>query len=295
MPRWAHPPFTLLTLLPAVLLCLAAGAHAQQGSVATDTAALQALYNSTDGANWTDNTNWTSDMALSTWHGVTTNGDGRVTRLELQENGLNGTLPTELENLTHLESLLLDRNYALMGPLPTGLRELPALATVDLTDTELCAPEDTAFQDWTATVSSFSGLTRAPTEESVIDLAVFYTPQAREAQDGHDRIRAKIDLMVTETNQAYTDSGVDQRVNPVVVEEVAYTETSMPTDIGRLKDPSDGHMDEVHAIRDRVWADIVMLIRARGGGQAVTMLTESTNHARNAFGLCGANSLSVRP
>ena len=281
MPRCAHP----LILLLAVLLGLAAGAHAQQGSVATDTAALQALYNSTDGANWTDNTNWTSDMALSTWHGVTTNGDGRVTRLELQENGLNGTLPTELENLTHLESLLLDRNYALMGPLPSGLRELPALATVDLTDTELYAPEDTAFQDWTATVSSFSGLTRAPTEESVIDVAVFYTPQAREAQDGHDRIRAKIDLMVTETNQAYTDSGVDQRVNPVVVEEVAYTETSMPTDIGRLKDPSDGHMDEVHAIRDRVWADIVMLIRARGGGQAVTMLTESTNHARNAFGL----------
>ncbi len=290
MPRWAHPPFTLLTLLPAVLLCLAAGAHAQQGSVATDTAALQALYNSTDGANWTDNTNWTSDMALSTWHGVTTNGDGRVTRLELQENGLNGTLPTELENLTHLESLLLDRNYALMGPLPTGLRELPALATVDLTDTELCAPEDTAFQDWTATVSSFSGLTRAPTEESVIDLAVFYTPQAREAQDGHDQIRAKIDLMVTETNQAYTDSGVDQRVNPVVVEEVAYTETSMLTDIVRLKGLSDGHMDEVHAIRDRVWADIVMLIRARGGGQAVTMLTESTNHARNAFGLSGAHT-----
>ena len=291
MPGWAHPSFTLLTLLSAVLLGLAAGAHAQQGSVATDTAALQALYDATNGANWTDNTNWTSDMALSTWHGVTTNGDGRVTRLELQENGLNGTLPTELENLTHLESLLLDRNYALMGPLPTGLRELPALATVDLTDTELCAPEDTAFQDWTATISSFSGLTRAPTEESVIDVAVFYTPQAREAHDGHDRIKAKIDLMVTETNRAYTDSGVDQRINPVVVEEVAYTETSMPTDIGRLKDPSDGHMDEVHAIRDRVWADIVMLIRARGGGQAVTMLTESTSHARNAFGLCGVNSL----
>ena len=290
MPRWAHPPFTLLTLLPAVLLCLAAGAHARQGSVATDTAALQALYNSTDGANWTDNTNWTSDMALSTWHGVTTNGDGRVTRLELQENGLNGTLPTELENLTHLESLLLDRNYALMGPLPDGLRELLALATVDLTDTELCAPEDAAFQDWTATISSFSGLTRAPTEESVIDVAVFYTPQAREAQDGHDQIKAKIDLMVAETNRAYTDSGVDQRINPVVVEEVAYTETSLLTDIVRLKGPSDGHMDEVHAIRDRVWADIVMLIRARGGGQAVAMLTESTSHARNAFGLSGAHT-----
>ena len=123
-------------------------------------------------------------------------------------------------------------------------------------------------------------------------MAVFYTPQAREVHGGHDQIKAKIDLMVTETNQAYTDSGVDQRVNPVVVEEVAYTETSLLTDIVRLKGPSDGHMDEVHAIRDRVWADIVMLIRARGGGQAVVMLTESTNHARNAFGVCNAHSLT---
>ena len=102
-------------LFPVVLLCLAAGARAQQGSVETDTAALQALYDATNGANWTDKTNWGTAEALSTWHGVTTNGDGRVTRLELQENGLNGTLPTELENLTHLESLLLDRNYALTG------------------------------------------------------------------------------------------------------------------------------------------------------------------------------------
>ena len=89
MPGCAHP----LSLLLAVLLWLAPGARAQQGSVATDTAALQALYNSTDGANWTDNTNWTSDMALSTWHGVATDGDGRVTRLELQENGLNRDAP----------------------------------------------------------------------------------------------------------------------------------------------------------------------------------------------------------
>ena len=263
--------------------------HAQN-TVATDKAGLVALYNDTDGANWTDSTNWGTDQALSTWHGVTTDGDGRVTKLELENNGLSGPLPAALGTLTKLEALVLNGNVALRGALPAGLRELSVLATVEIANTELCAPEDADFQTCLAGIS-FVGLTRAPTEESVIDVAVFYTPQAREAHDGHDQIKAKIDLMVAETNRAYTDSGVDQRVNPVVVEEVAYTETSLLTDIVRLKGPSDGHMDEVHAIRDRVWADIVMLIRARGGGQAVAMLTESTNHARNAFGLSNAHSL----
>ena len=33
-----------------------------------------------------------------------------------------------------------------MGPLPDGLRELSDLTTVHIQDTELCAPEDDAFQ-----------------------------------------------------------------------------------------------------------------------------------------------------
>ena len=271
-------------LLPVVLLCLAAGARAQQGSVATDTAALQALYDATNGADWTDATNWGTPQALSTWHGVTTNGDGRVTRLELQENGLNGTLPTELENLTHLESLLLDRNYALTGPLPDGLRELSALAAVDLADTELCAPEDAAFQDWTATIS-FSGLICPPVSQTAIDVAVFYTPAARDEAGGSAAIKAVIDLMAAETNQAYRASGVNQRVVLAAVEEVEYGEDpGIPVD--RLQDPSDGHMDEVHTIRDQVAADLVLLILSGSSGlagSAYGILTPANASAANAF------------
>ena len=51
----------LLRVLLAVLpLGVADHVHAQN-TVATDKAALVALYNATDGANWTTNTNWTSD------------------------------------------------------------------------------------------------------------------------------------------------------------------------------------------------------------------------------------------
>ena len=272
----------ILTRLLLAVLALAAPVQAQES--ATDRAALVALYNATNEADWTDDTNWASGEPLASWHGVTTDGDGRVTRLELQENGLNGTLPTELGDLTALESLRLDGNVYLTGSLPAGLRELSALATVDLTDTELCAPEDAAFQDWTATIS-FSGLICPPASQTVIDVAVFYTPAARDDAGGTAAIEAEIALMAAETNQAYRGSGVNQRVVLAAVEEVEYGEDpGIPVD--RLQDPSDGHMDEVHTIRDQVAADLVLLILSGSaglGGSAYGILTPANASAANAF------------
>ena len=275
--------------LIVLLLCTAGGARAQDG-VATDRAALQALYDATNGAAWTDDANWSSGEALASWHGVTTDGDGRVTRLELGANGLRGTLPAALGDLARLEALLLDGNDDLTGPLPSGLRELSALATVDLADTELCAPEDTAFQDWTATIS-FSGLICPPAEQSVIDVAVFYTPAARDQAGGTAAIETQIDLMAAETNQAYRASGVNQRVALAAVEEVEYTAAvARRVDVERLQDPSDGHMDEVHTTRDQVAADIVVLIHIGHGGRAYDILKPANASAANAFATSGINS-----
>ena len=104
LPRRAHPLTVLLVVQLPVLLCLAPGARAQDG-VATDKAALVALYNATDGANWTTNTHWSSQEPLSSWHGVTTDSDGRVTTLALNDNGLDGTLPAAVGDLSELEQL----------------------------------------------------------------------------------------------------------------------------------------------------------------------------------------------
>ena len=93
---------------------------------AGDRAALEALYNATDGANWTDNTNWLSNAALSQWHGVTTDVNGRVTRLILSENELGGEIPAELGNLANLEYLYLDGN-TLTGEIPAVLGSLTNL------------------------------------------------------------------------------------------------------------------------------------------------------------------------
>ena len=66
--------------------------------------------------------------------------------MDLSDNDLSGALPSQLANLTSLTALALNESRALMGPLPDGLRELSDLTTVHIQDTELCAPEDDAFQ-----------------------------------------------------------------------------------------------------------------------------------------------------
>ena len=100
---------------------------------------------------------------------------------------------------------------------------------------------------------------------SVIDVMIFYTPEAKAAEGGAAEIEALIDLMVAETNQAYADSGVFQRLNLVLREEVAYTEEgSLKDDFGRFIRPADGHMDGVHVLRDAYAADFIHLVARRG-------------------------------
>ena len=121
----------------AALLLLTSGNARAQGTVATDRAALEALYNATDGANWTDNTNWLSNAALSQWHGVTTDGTtGRVTDLYLTDNNLSGEIPAELGDLSSLLNLYLWQNN-LSGEIPAELGDLSNLLVLFLEDNNL--------------------------------------------------------------------------------------------------------------------------------------------------------------
>ena len=112
---------------------------ADGGSVASDRAALVALYNATKGATWSTSTNWLSDRPLDEWLGVTTNSDGRVTTLNLGANELTGPLPAELGDLTNLEWLDLGQNQ-LTGPIPPELGDLTNLIELSLRWNELTGP-----------------------------------------------------------------------------------------------------------------------------------------------------------
>ncbi|CAN0484845.1 unnamed protein product, partial [Ectocarpus sp. 8 AP-2014] len=56
----------------------------------TDRDALVTLFRSTRGASWRNRENWDTDAALSTWFGVEVNVEGRVVRLDLPYNNLQG-------------------------------------------------------------------------------------------------------------------------------------------------------------------------------------------------------------
>ena len=96
-------------------------AAARTSTTGTDRAALVALYNATNGPNWANDTNWLTDAPLGAWHGVSTDASGRVTALRLYENGLSGSIPSEMGNLTSLEELILVGN---------GITEISGLSEV---------------------------------------------------------------------------------------------------------------------------------------------------------------------
>ena len=97
---------------------------------------LQTLYDATDGPGWTRSANWLTDAPLRTWHGVTTNGQGRVVSLSLASNELSGDIPAELGHLTNLQTLYLQGNR-LTGSIPPELGNLAYLQHLYLTSNQL--------------------------------------------------------------------------------------------------------------------------------------------------------------
>lgn len=101
----------------------------------------------------------------------------------------------------------------------------------------------------------------ADDDQSVTDVLVVFTPAVRETLGGVFAAITQVDLFVAETNQAFADSGVDQELFLTRVVEVDYVESGNSSlDLNRLSNPSDGHMDIVHELREKTGSDLVHLV-----------------------------------
>jgi hypothetical protein len=106
-----------------------------------DRLALEALFRSCGGAGWTEKGGWMTDADLAEWHGVKVNAEGRVVKLDLRMHKLAGPLPSELQQLSCVQELLLDGNQ-LTGPFMAELGQLQALTVLSLCNNQLAGGKD---------------------------------------------------------------------------------------------------------------------------------------------------------
>ncbi|MEN6501253.1 MAG: leucine-rich repeat domain-containing protein [Tenuifilaceae bacterium] len=100
----------------------------------SDSLALVALYNSTDGPGWNNSTNWLTGP-VSTWYGVDVLS-GKVFSIDLFDNSLYGSIPPEIGNLASLQYLNLNSNQ-LSGSIPPEMGSLDSLKTINLSNNQL--------------------------------------------------------------------------------------------------------------------------------------------------------------
>ncbi|MCR9251852.1 MAG: PA14 domain-containing protein [bacterium] len=136
-----------------------------------DRAYLINLFNSTNGGSWTNNDSWTNGVPLSDWYGITTNENGCVSEivlnnnnivgempeipygalletrnLDLAVNQLSGGLPSSLSNMTSIVALSLQSNQ-FSGRVPSVLYILNTLEQLRLSDNQLSGDIAHAIQN----------------------------------------------------------------------------------------------------------------------------------------------------
>jgi Leucine-rich repeat (LRR) protein len=86
--------------------------------------ALIELYYQTNRENWIDSTDWGMTLTPCTWYGVTCT-DNHVTQMNLSDNGLDGTIPSSLQNLIYLNEtgLNLSNNQLYFDSTDTPLQQ----------------------------------------------------------------------------------------------------------------------------------------------------------------------------
>ena len=127
-PRWRAeslgPSVTVEEVSEITQACVAAVADETNVGLVSD---CEALLEARDILAMNASLNWSGDTPISDWEGVILQGTSqRVTRLDLSDMGLDGSVPAELGRLSTLSYLDL-RDNGLGGPMPPELGDLANL------------------------------------------------------------------------------------------------------------------------------------------------------------------------
>ncbi len=128
-----------LVLYISMLVLFVSSAHGFDRS--TDSLALIALYDNTNGDNWNRNYNWKTSSTIDTWYGVTV-VDDRVTKLDLDNRNITGVLPPEIGNFDQLQYINF-RDNNISGALPDELGNLSNLTILYISRNEITALHNT--------------------------------------------------------------------------------------------------------------------------------------------------------
>jgi len=130
-------------------------------------------------------------------------------------------------------------------------------------------PEDAAWherfggQDFEMAGGGDFGTAACTQPRAVLDVAVYYTTQARQAIGGVDQMNARIQLFIDQCNEAYRNSQVNLTARLVRRLEVSYPDEGGgigTTQRNQLQNPTDGVLDGIHFDRNNYRADQVVLL-----------------------------------
>ncbi|MDR0534931.1 MAG: chitobiase/beta-hexosaminidase C-terminal domain-containing protein [Puniceicoccales bacterium] len=130
-------------------------------------------------------------------------------------------------------------------------------------------------------------------EAHTIDVLFVYTAAAKVKDQGEDGIKARGNGEIEYNNKVYENSLINGKHRLVGMREVGYVESGdFGTDLEHLTQRNDGVMDEVHAWRDELGADLVCLMRATNSasgvaGLAWVMQNPQEGEQQNGFSVIG--------
>lgn len=174
--------------------------------------------------------------------------------------------PGSVGNSSYVLQYLADGVHELSPVEPVAIDEC---ATPERTDglppgtgEDRTVPGETPFRGDAA-----AGACSAPSPNG--DVMIYYTPAARAEAGGTDAMNSQCQLAVDTANLTYDDSLISNRLTLVFRGEIAYTESGdSETDRNRLKDTSDGVMDQVHTDRNVYGGDFVSLFTKQANADA---------------------------